>query len=67
MKLLYTPCREQYKADYQRKMEQELDDIRLNTGNEIEKIQRSIKDMYEREIRYNFKNLFIEYATLSST
>lgn len=44
--------RDQYRSEYENKLQDELESIRLKTSLEIEKLQRSSREMYERENRY---------------
>lgn len=44
--------RDQYKSEYEDKLRDELENIRLKTSQEIENLQRSSREMYERENRY---------------
>lgn len=53
--------RDQYKSEYEDKLRDELENIRLKTSQELENLQRSSKEMYERENRYQpFNNLMFE-------
>lgn len=44
--------RDQYKTEYEAKLRDELEQIRLRTGTEIEHLKTSTREMYERENRY---------------
>ena len=44
-------CRDHYKTEYESKLRDELEHIRLKTGQEMEGLQRASKEMYERENR----------------
>ena len=50
------PCiaRDHYKTGYEAKLRDELDNIRVKTGQEIDTLQRASREMYERENRYLF-------------
>lgn len=43
--------REQYRSEYEKKLKDELESIRVKTSLEIENLQRSSREMYERENR----------------
>lgn len=45
-------CRDHYKSEYEAKLREELENIRLKTGQEIDNLQRTSREMYERENRY---------------
>ncbi|XP_076839646.1 progesterone-induced-blocking factor 1 [Brachyhypopomus gauderio] len=47
----YVASRERYKTEYENKLRDELEHIRLKTSGEIESLQRASKEMYERENR----------------
>ncbi|KAG5833118.1 hypothetical protein ANANG_G00272470 [Anguilla anguilla] len=47
----YVASRDHYKTEYENKLRDELEQIRLKTGHEIESLQRTSKEMYERENR----------------
>uniref|UniRef100_A0AAY4F057 Progesterone-induced-blocking factor 1 n=1 Tax=Denticeps clupeoides TaxID=299321 RepID=A0AAY4F057_9TELE len=47
----YVTSRDHYKTEYENKLRDELEHIRLKTGHEIENLQRTSKEMYERENR----------------
>lgn len=44
--------RDQYRSEYENKLKDELESIRLKTSQEIENLQRCSREMYERENRY---------------
>lgn len=44
-------ARESYKTEYESKLTHDLDDLKLQTNQEIEKLRMSTKEFYEREIR----------------
>ena len=44
--------REQYKSEYENKLREELEQIRVRTNGEIDRLRTSSKEMYERENRY---------------
>ena len=49
------PCaslRDHYKTEYEDRLRDELENIRMKTGQEIDNLQRTSKEMYERENRY---------------
>lgn len=43
--------REVFKAEYESKLTQELDELKIKTNDEIEKLRTSTKEFYEREIK----------------
>lgn len=43
--------RDRYKTEYENKLRDELEHIRLKTSQEIESLQRTSKELYERENR----------------
>lgn len=45
-------CRDHYKSEYETKLKEELENIRLKTSQEIDNLQRTSREMYERENRY---------------
>ncbi|XP_056904386.1 progesterone-induced-blocking factor 1 isoform X1 [Takifugu flavidus] len=47
----YVASRDQYKSEYEDKLRDELENIRLKTSQELENLQRSSREMYERENR----------------
>lgn len=44
--------RDRYKSEYEAKLREELENIRLKTSQEIDNLQRTSREMYERENRY---------------
>ncbi|KAJ8349960.1 hypothetical protein SKAU_G00250900 [Synaphobranchus kaupii] len=59
----YVASRDHYKTEYENKLRDELEQIRLKTGHEIESLQRTSKEMYEREnrnLREARDNAFLE-------
>lgn len=44
-------CRDQYKSEYESKLREELEQIRVRTNAEIERLNSSAKELYERENR----------------
>ena len=44
-------CRDQYKSEYESKLREELDQIRIRTNSEVDRLRSSTKEMYERENR----------------
>lgn len=50
--LTYLTCRDYYKSEYETKLKEELENIRLKTSQEIDNLQRASREMYERENRY---------------
>lgn len=44
--------RDHYKSEYESKLREELENIRLKTSQEIDNLQRTSREMYERENRY---------------
>lgn len=44
--------RDYYKSEYETKLRDELENIRLKTSQEIDNLQRTSREMYERENRY---------------
>lgn len=51
---VFVPCRDLYKSEYEAKLRDELENIRLKSGQEIDNLQRTSREMYERENRYGF-------------
>ena len=49
---MYPPFREQYKSEYENKLREELEQIRVRTNGEIDRLRTSSKEMYERENRW---------------
>ncbi|XP_017288075.1 progesterone-induced-blocking factor 1 isoform X2 [Kryptolebias marmoratus] len=47
----YVASRDHYKLEYEHKLREELENIRLKTSQEIENLQRTSREMYERENR----------------
>ncbi|XP_062383325.1 progesterone-induced-blocking factor 1 [Sardina pilchardus] len=47
----YLTSRDHYKSEYESKLRDELENIRLKTSQEMESLQRTSKEMYERENR----------------
>ncbi|KAK3597678.1 hypothetical protein CHS0354_040054 [Potamilus streckersoni] len=47
----YVTSREQYKSEYENKLRDELEQIRVRTNSEIDRLRTSTKEMYERENR----------------
>ncbi|KAI5089898.1 progesterone-induced-blocking factor 1 isoform X1, partial [Silurus meridionalis] len=47
----YVSSRDHYKTEYENKLRDELEHIRLKTSQEIESLQRTSKELYERENR----------------
>lgn len=47
----YVASRDHYKAEYDKKLHEELEQIRLKTSQEIEQLRNTSKEMYERENR----------------
>ncbi|XP_052815474.1 progesterone-induced-blocking factor 1-like [Mya arenaria] len=47
----YVSSREQYKSEYENKLRDELEQIRVRTNSEIDRLRTSSKEMYERENR----------------
>lgn len=47
----YVTSRDHYKSEYESKLREELENIRLKTGQEIDNLQRTSREMYERENR----------------
>ena len=43
--------REQYKSEYENKLREELEQIRVRTNSEIDRLRTNSKEMYERENR----------------
>lgn len=43
--------RDRYKSEYETKLREELENIRLKTSQEIDNLQRTSREMYERENR----------------
>uniref|UniRef100_A0A3Q3KDL0 Progesterone immunomodulatory binding factor 1 n=1 Tax=Monopterus albus TaxID=43700 RepID=A0A3Q3KDL0_MONAL len=47
----YVTSRDHYKSEYETKLREELENIKLKTSQEIENLQRASREMYERENR----------------
>ncbi|NWW48110.1 PIBF1 factor, partial [Pedionomus torquatus] len=47
----YVASRDHYKAEYEKNLHEELEQIRLKTNQEIEQLRSTSKEMYERENR----------------
>ncbi|KAI9535543.1 hypothetical protein NQZ68_003097 [Dissostichus eleginoides] len=47
----YVASRDHYKSEYETKLREELENIRLKTSQEIDNLQRTSREMYERENR----------------
>lgn len=47
----YVASRDHYKSEYETKLREELENIRLKTSQEIDSLQRTSREMYERENR----------------
>ncbi|XP_059695117.1 progesterone-induced-blocking factor 1 isoform X1 [Haemorhous mexicanus] len=47
----YVASRDHYKAEYEKRLQDELEQIRLKTNQEIEQLRSTSKEMYERENR----------------
>ncbi|XP_070554404.1 progesterone-induced-blocking factor 1-like [Ptychodera flava] len=47
----YVEARDQYKTEYEKKLRDELDAIRLKTDSEIDRLKVTTREMYERENR----------------
>ncbi|XP_058507413.1 progesterone-induced-blocking factor 1 [Solea solea] len=47
----YVASRDHYKMEYENKLREELENIRLKTHQEIDNLQRTSREMYERENR----------------
>lgn len=47
----YVASRDHYKSEYETRLREELENIRLKTGQEIDNLQRASREMYERENR----------------
>lgn len=57
---MHPSTRDHYKTEYENKLRDELERIRMKTSHEIESLQRASKEMYERENRW-------EHALMSLT
>ncbi|NXJ75658.1 PIBF1 factor, partial [Trogon melanurus] len=47
----YVASRDHYKTEYEKRLQEELEQIRLKTNQEIEQLRSTSKEMYERENR----------------
>ncbi|XP_025087793.1 progesterone-induced-blocking factor 1-like [Pomacea canaliculata] len=47
----YVASRDQYKSEYENKLREELEQIRIRTNTEIDRLRTSTREMYERENR----------------
>ncbi|KAH9519887.1 Progesterone-induced-blocking factor 1 [Bulinus truncatus] len=47
----YVASRDQYKSEYENKLKEELEQIRVRTNSEIDRLRTSTREMYERENR----------------
>ncbi|XP_055893566.1 progesterone-induced-blocking factor 1-like [Biomphalaria glabrata] len=47
----YVSSRDQYKSEYENKLKEELEQIRVRTNTEIDRLRTSTREMYERENR----------------
>ncbi|XP_012943699.1 progesterone-induced-blocking factor 1 [Aplysia californica] len=47
----YVASRDQYKSEYENKLKEELEQIRVRTNGEIDRLRTSTREMYERENR----------------
>ncbi|XP_014118253.1 PREDICTED: progesterone-induced-blocking factor 1 isoform X2 [Pseudopodoces humilis] len=56
----YVASRDHYKAEYEKRLHEELEQIRLKTNQEIEQLRSTSKEMYERENRYRQMQLGTE-------
>lgn len=45
------PCRDHYKTEYENKLYNELEQIKLKTNQEIDQLRSASREMYERENR----------------
>ena len=48
----YSTFRDQYKNEYESKLQLELEQIRTRTNTEIDRLKTSTREMYERENRW---------------
>ena len=46
-----TPFRDRYKTEYENKLRDELEQIKLKTNQEIDPLRSASREMYERENR----------------
>ncbi|XP_009882513.1 PREDICTED: progesterone-induced-blocking factor 1 [Charadrius vociferus] len=56
----YVASRDHYKTEYEKRLHEELEQIRLKTNQEIEQLRSTSKEMYERENRYRQMQLGTE-------
>uniref|UniRef100_A0A8C5IVZ0 Progesterone immunomodulatory binding factor 1 n=1 Tax=Junco hyemalis TaxID=40217 RepID=A0A8C5IVZ0_JUNHY len=56
----YVASRDHYKAEYEKRLHEELEQIRLKTNQEIDQLRSTSKEMYERENRYRQMQLGTE-------
>ncbi|XP_070265054.1 progesterone-induced-blocking factor 1 isoform X3 [Myotis yumanensis] len=56
----YVTSRDHYKAEYENKLHDELEQIKLKTNQEIDQLRNASKEMYERENRYRELQLSTE-------
>ena len=47
----YVASRDHYKTEFEKRLQEELEQIRLKTNQEIEQLRSASKEMYERENR----------------
>ena len=55
---MYLLHRDQYKSEYGNKLREELEQIRVRTNGEIDRLRTSTREMYERENRYIYSYTF---------
>lgn len=51
MDIPLTLCRDHYKTEYENKLHDELEQIKLKTNQEIDQLRSASREMYERENR----------------
>ncbi|XP_063570999.1 progesterone-induced-blocking factor 1 isoform X6 [Pongo abelii] len=56
----YVASRDHYKTEYENKLHDELEQIRLKTNQEIDQLRNASREMYERENRYRELQLSTE-------
>ncbi|XP_068785759.1 progesterone-induced-blocking factor 1 isoform X2 [Struthio camelus] len=56
----YVTSRDHYKTEYENRLQEELEQIRLKTNQEIEQLRSTSKEMYERENRFRQMQLGTE-------
>uniref|UniRef100_A0A8C2UDS5 Progesterone immunomodulatory binding factor 1 n=1 Tax=Coturnix japonica TaxID=93934 RepID=A0A8C2UDS5_COTJA len=56
----YVASRDHYKTEFEKRLHEELEQIRLKTNQEIEQLRSASKEMYERENRYRQMQLGTE-------